>query len=258
MRVKRRKDADGSGCAETRPSRLPSPISRPRAFTLVELLVVIGVIAILIGLLLPSLARARTQAKSVQCAAQLRSIGQALQIYVNNNRGYFPGWSGWHVAGGNGTGEDEPGLGWTEQLEPYFAKPTSPAYQCPAFPEDVRINYFLAARWTIFKGVRNLKWGQIKTSSAFVLGGDCVTAALYPPPFGTAPYTTDDCDKDDATQDAVEFAVDAAGNTGRNIHRTGNNVLFGDGHVDLKSRFDPATMTYDPGRSGVAWKELAP
>ncbi|HUB24346.1 MAG TPA: DUF1559 domain-containing protein [Tepidisphaeraceae bacterium] len=59
-------------------------------FTLVELLVVIGIIALLIAILLPALNRAREQANLIKCQANLRSLGEAIQIYAYNTKGLLP------------------------------------------------------------------------------------------------------------------------------------------------------------------------
>lgn len=60
------------------------------AFTLVELLVVIGIIALLISILLPSLNKAREAAKTVQCANNMRQVGIAFQMYASGQRGWLP------------------------------------------------------------------------------------------------------------------------------------------------------------------------
>lgn len=78
-----------------------------RGFTLIELLVVIAIIALLIGILLPSLGAARESARQVKAAANARSVGQGVAIYATNGKQYFPP----HYV----YGQDEEGLGWRLQ-----------------------------------------------------------------------------------------------------------------------------------------------
>ena len=86
--------------------------SRRNAFTLIELLVVIGIIGILMAILMPALGRAREQAKVVSCAANLKTIANAFNMYLLDARGQAF-WRGpklgldgmdWYVYGGRETG----------------------------------------------------------------------------------------------------------------------------------------------------------
>jgi len=93
------------------------------AFTLVELLVVIGIIAVLIGILLPSLNKARRSAYEAVCMSDLRQWGIGLQMYVDQNKGQLPqkgpdGSSGDSFTPANGViGVDDPSL-WFNAIPP--------------------------------------------------------------------------------------------------------------------------------------------
>jgi prepilin-type N-terminal cleavage/methylation domain-containing protein len=109
------------------------PVEKPHkskddAFSLVELLVVIGIVTILISLLLPAIQRARAVANVTACASNMRQMGIALQIYLNENKG-VTFWRGenintdgmdWYAYGGRETGNAN------RALNDYFNTPPRP------------------------------------------------------------------------------------------------------------------------------------
>ena len=111
--------------SEVRPSERP-PLSR-RAFTLIELLVVIAIIAILAALLLPALTAAKENARMIKCKSNLRQIGFALQLYVQDH-GAYP-------LIGTVFGRDKPqGAKWYDDISVYTSQRwTNDLYTCPSY-----------------------------------------------------------------------------------------------------------------------------
>jgi prepilin-type N-terminal cleavage/methylation domain-containing protein/prepilin-type processing-associated H-X9-DG protein len=134
---------------------------RLRAFTLVELLVVIGIIALLIAILLPALSAARAQGMKLKCAANLRTLGQVVFQYANENKGWIPRDYSWG---------DPAHRFWADlfaRMMRYEMPPEAPAgsqaydqsmapylariemYQCPVFPNDQQPLDFVLNGWDI-------------------------------------------------------------------------------------------------------------
>ncbi len=135
------------------------------AFSLVELIVVIGLIAILIAFLLPALSMARQNAVSVQCQSQLRQIGQALLMYANDN-------DGWMYPASRGAVPGRP----TSEYWPCFVfKPPvwnppiliCPADHEPAIEHSYVLNYHLKHKWIRYH-TKDL--GGLSPSDVIVMG----------------------------------------------------------------------------------------
>ena len=123
----------------TVPTRRRAPRPAP-GFTLVELLVVIGIIALLISILLPSLSAARRQAQEVVCRSNLRQVGIALQFYSNAYQGRLPAsylFPQSYDLNRDGTSVPNLGVYWWQRLMienmlPGFKEPKSSVMLCPS------------------------------------------------------------------------------------------------------------------------------
>jgi prepilin-type processing-associated H-X9-DG protein/prepilin-type N-terminal cleavage/methylation domain-containing protein len=115
------------------------PIRR-RAFTLVELLVVLGIIVILIGILLPTISGARKQAQRTACLSNMRQLGNSLTMFTIEHGGYLP--KAWFNDGpvfgdanGKRWGFRDPMWGWDYVLQKHIKN--KEVFRCPSDPTDV-------------------------------------------------------------------------------------------------------------------------
>ncbi len=115
----------------------PTPAAlRHAGFTLIELLVVIAIIAVLAGMLLPALAKAKGSAKRIHCLSNVRQIGLAYSMYVEDFAGRFPAYVTERTAppGTPDTAEARAPYSYRQQLVPYLGRTTN-VFRCPNGPK---------------------------------------------------------------------------------------------------------------------------
>jgi prepilin-type N-terminal cleavage/methylation domain-containing protein/prepilin-type processing-associated H-X9-DG protein len=149
---------------------------RPNAFTLVELLSVIAIMALLIGILTPVLGRVRSKANQSVCMSNLRQLSLAASLYADSYDSYPPAWRDDNVR-------------WMDLVKPYIGK-DSKVYHCAAdkikeplpWDEEITMSYGMnvfnlsGQKYSFWYGVRQ---GDVVNPASTIIFADCTPGKYY-------------------------------------------------------------------------------
>ena len=244
------------------------PTRRNAAFTLVELLIVIGIIAVLVALLVPVVARSREMARRTQCLSNLRAIGQGFVLYAKDNDSYLPAgarnndllvedWIYWEPKMPNRPLEKS-------AIGRYLGAPVTPSvFRCPSDDVSYRashpkvgdylysysMNRFIAPPVGTPPHAYGMRLEKIKNPSQKVMLYE-ETQDTIDDGFGSMVISAKNSNllairHDPTANEILDVGASAAG-TMPNPHCRGN-VAFCDGHADYMARSEVHVQAaYDP------------
>ena len=245
-------------------SSRPAQANRPcGGFTLIELLVVIAIIAILAGLLLPALAKAKAKGKSVACLSNMRQVGLAMHMYDEDFNGKLPNPNANETFDFNSPFADpnplralRPYVGaqGTNAKTPVYVCPTAQPSKKPAYaptPNGISSTAMLVSQLVLNKGV-----GKLRSPARTVVFQEnyCLMKAFWYEPEGSG---------DTYTQWHTWTASTANEWSGtprehyNNLHEQGGNLIFCDGHAEHKKNTQTSSLDFglvDATGNDSRWK----